>query len=129
MSRWPWPSCGAGAVIAVALIYEWLIQSARRLSLLISPPPPLLAAHGREIQGMSLQSYLFFEQVKSLFAARPDRRFLLFDFRLVTGINSSAIHSFTQIKRAAEELGARLVLVNLSPELHARFSSLGVLRR
>ena len=44
-------------------------------------------------------------------------RFLLFDFRLVTGIDSSAIHSFTQIKRAADELGARLVLVNLSPEL------------
>ncbi|HVQ10634.1 MAG TPA: SulP family inorganic anion transporter [Methyloceanibacter sp.] len=171
-----------------ALIYEWLIQSARRLSLLeyisllliallilqmgfiagvfigviigcatfavsasrvnaikfsfdgseyrstLDREPSelaILAAHGREIQGMSLQSYLFFgsanrlyQQVKTLFAARPDCRFLLFDFRLVTGIDSSAIHSFTQIKRAAEELGARLVLVNLSPELHARFSSL-----
>ena len=171
-----------------ALIYEWLIQSARRLSpieyisllaiaLLIlqigfiagvfigviigcatfavsasrvnaikfsfdgseyrstldREPSELaiLALHGREIQGMSLQSYLFFgsanrlyQQVKSLFAARPDSRFLLFDFRLVTGIDSSAIHSFTQIKRAADELGARLVLVNLSPELRTRFSSL-----
>ena len=171
-----------------ALIYEWLIQSARRLSpieyisllaiaLLIlqigfiagvfigviigcatfavsasrvnaikfsfdgseyrstldREPSELaiLAVHGREIQGMSLQSYLFFgsanrlyQQVKSLFAARPDTRFLLFDFRLVTGIDSSAIHSFTQIKRAADELGARLVLVNLSPELRTRFSSL-----
>jgi SulP family sulfate permease len=38
--------------------------------------------------------------------------------------DSSAIHSFTQIKRAADELGARLVLVNLSPELRTRFSSL-----
>jgi sulfate permease, SulP family len=80
---------------------------------------------------MSLQSYLFFgsanrlyQQVKSLFAARPDCRFLLFDFRLATGIDSSAIHSFTQIKQAADELGARLVLVNLSPELRTRFSSL-----
>jgi sulfate permease, SulP family len=122
-----------------ALIYEWLIQSARRLSpieyisllaiaLLIlqigfiagvfigviigcatfavsasrvnaikfsfdgseyrstldREPSELaiLALHGREIQGMSLQSYLFFgsanrlyQQVKSLFAARPDTRF------------------------------------------------------
>ena len=171
-----------------ALIYEWLIQSARRLSLIeyisllaiallilqigfiagvfigviigcatfavsasrvnaikfsfdgseyrstLDREPSelaILAAHGREIQGMSLQSYLFFgsanrlyQQVKSLFAARPDTRFLLFDFRLVTGIDSSAIHSFTQIKRAADELGARLVLVNLSPELRTRFSSL-----
>ena len=176
-----------------ALIYEWLIQSARRLSpieyisllaiaLLIlqigfiagvfigviigcatfavsasrvnaikfsfdgseyrstldREPSELaiLAVHGREIQGMSLQSYLFFgsanrlyQQVKALFAARPDTRFLLFDFRLVTGIDSSAIHSFTQIKRAADELGARLVLVNLSPELRTRFSSLISKRR
>jgi SulP family sulfate permease len=90
----------------------------------------LLAAHGGEIQGINLQSYLFFgsanrlyQQVKSLFARRPDCRFLLFDFRLVTGIDSSAIHSFTQIKQAADEVGARLVLVNLSPELGERFGA------
>ena len=88
----------------------------------------ILAANGREIQGMSLQSYIFFgsanrlyEQVKALFARSPETRFLLFDFRLVTGINSSAMHSFTQIKRAADELGARLVLVNLSPEINDAF--------
>lgn len=91
----------------------------------------ILAAHGQEIQGMSLQSYLFFgsanrlyQQVKTLFAKRPDCRFLLFDFRLVTGIDSSATHSFTQIKQAADELGARLVLVNLSPELRNALSML-----
>jgi SulP family sulfate permease len=84
----------------------------------------ILGAHGHEIQGMSLQSYLFFgsanrlyQQVKQLFARRPGARFLLFDFRLVTGVDSSAMHSFTQIKRAADELGARLVLVNRPPEL------------
>jgi len=59
--------------------------------------------------------------VKSLFASRPETSFLVFDFRLVTGIDSSAMHSFTQIKRAADELGARLVLVNLSPELRESF--------
>ncbi len=91
----------------------------------------ILAAHGHEIQGLSLQSYLFFgsanklyQQVKALFAKTPDCRFLLFDFRLVTGIDSSAIHSFTQIKRAADERGARLVLVNLSPELRNAFRPL-----
>jgi SulP family sulfate permease len=90
----------------------------------------ILAAHGREIQGMSLQSYLFFgsanrlyQQVKALFASEPDCRFLLFDFRLVTGIDSSAMHSFTQIKQAADELGARLVLVNLSGELRSAFNA------
>lgn len=84
----------------------------------------ILAKHGGEIQGMSLQSYLFFgsanrlyEKVKALFARQPGVRFLIFDFRLVTGIDSSAIHSLTQIKRAADKHGARLVLVNLSPKL------------
>jgi len=84
----------------------------------------ILAAHGHEIQGMSLQSYLFFgsanglyQNVKALFAQRPDCRFLVFDFRLVTGIDSSAKHSFTQIKRAADDLGTRLVLVNLPLDL------------
>jgi SulP family sulfate permease len=88
----------------------------------------ILGAHGHQIQGMSLQSYLFFgsanrlyQQVKELFARRPDTRYLLFDFRLVTGIDSSAMHSFTQIKRAADQLGARLVLVNLPPDLRDAF--------
>jgi sulfate permease, SulP family len=88
----------------------------------------ILADHGREIQGMSLQSYLFFgsanrlyQQVKELFAQWPDIRFLIFDYRLVTGIDSSAMHSFTQIKRAADDVGACLALVNLSPELISAF--------
>jgi SulP family sulfate permease len=92
----------------------------------------ILSACGSEIQGMSLQSYLFFgsanrlyEQVKALFANQPDCRFLVFDFRLVTGIDSSAMHSFTQIKQVADEVGARLVLVNLSQELGNAFRTRG----
>lgn len=88
----------------------------------------LLAAHGRELQGLRLQSYLFFgsanrlyEHVKLLLAERPKCRFLLFDFRLVTGLDSSAVHSFTQIKQAAEALGARLVLVQLTPSIEKAF--------
>jgi SulP family sulfate permease len=87
-----------------------------------------LARHGTEIQGLSLQSYIFFgsanrlyQQVKALLAKSRETRFLIFDFRLVTGIDSSAIHSFTQIKRVAEENGVRLVLVNMSPELMHAF--------
>jgi SulP family sulfate permease len=88
----------------------------------------LLADHGREIQGMTLQSYLFFgsanrlyQHVKTLLSAQPDCRFLIFDFRLVTGIDSSATHSFAQIKQAATACGTRLVLVNLTPELERAF--------
>ena len=88
----------------------------------------LLAGHGQKIQGMTLQSYLFFgsanrlyQHVKSLLAVQPDCRFLVFDFRLVTGIDSSATHSFAQIKQAALKSGARIVLVNLTPELERAF--------
>jgi SulP family sulfate permease len=88
----------------------------------------LLAEHGREIQGMALQSYLFFgsanrlyQHVKALLARHPQCRFLIFDFRLVTGIDSSAMHSFAQIRRTAADSGASIVLVNLTPDLERAF--------
>jgi SulP family sulfate permease len=80
----------------------------------------VLSAHGRQIQGLNLQSYLFFgsanklyQHVKALLARHPECRFLLFDFKLVTGIDSSAAYSFAQIKRAAADQGIKLVLVHL----------------
>jgi sulfate permease, SulP family len=88
----------------------------------------LLAAHGREIQGMALQSYLFFgsanrlyQHIKALLAEQRQCRFLIFDFHRVTGIDSSATQSFAQIKQAATEAGARIVLVSLTPELERPF--------
>lgn len=81
----------------------------------------LLAAHGREIHGLNLQSYLFFgsanrlyQHVRALLTRHPECRYLVFDFRLVTGIDSSATYSFAQIKRCAVEGGVKIVLVNLT---------------
>ena len=92
----------------------------------------LLAAYGQELQGISLQSYLFFgsasglyQYVKGLLGATDHCRFLVFDFRLVTGIDSSAVHSFTQIERAVEAAGAKLVFVNLSEQLLTAFRNAG----
>jgi sulfate permease, SulP family len=80
----------------------------------------VLSAHGGSVQGLNLQSYLFFgsanrlyQHVKALLARHPECRFLVFDFKLVTGIDSSAAYSFAQIKRLAHDRGIRLVLVNL----------------
>ena len=80
----------------------------------------LLMAHGKEIHGLNLQSYLFFgsanrlyQHVRALLTHHPECRYLVFDFKLVTGIDSSATYSFAQIKRAAIENGVKLVLVNL----------------
>lgn len=81
-----------------------------------------LIAHGKEIQGLNLQSYLFFGSanrlylhVKALLRRHPECRYLVFDFKLVTGIDSSAAHSFAQIKRIAHEHGTTLMLANLHP--------------
>src|SRR5207253_6182372 len=81
----------------------------------------VLLAHGGKIQGLNLQSYLFFgsanrlfQHVKALLHQHPECRYLLFDFKLVTGIDSSAAYSFAQIKRSAHDLGVHLVLVHLS---------------
>jgi sulfate permease, SulP family len=81
----------------------------------------VLSAHGGKIQGLNLQSYLFFgsanrlyQHVKALLEEQPECRFLVFDFKLVTGIDSSAAYSFAQIKRTAHDRGVQLVLVHLS---------------
>ena len=94
----------------------------------------VLAKNGSQIQVMALHSYLFFgsanglhEHIKTLLKSHPECRFLLFDFRLVNGVDSSATHSFTQIKRAADESGARVVLVNLTPDLGRAFRASGFL--
>ncbi len=80
----------------------------------------LLAANGKEIHGLNLQSYLFFgsanrlyQHVKTLLEHHPECRYLVFDFKLVTGIDSSAAYSFAQIRRSAIENDVKLVLVNL----------------
>ncbi|MEA2862641.1 MAG: sulfate permease, SulP family [Bradyrhizobium sp.] len=80
----------------------------------------VLAAHGGKIRGLNLQSYLFFgsanrlyQHVKAVLERHTECRFLVFDFKLVTGIDSSAAYSFAQIKRSAHERGIRLVLVHL----------------
>ena len=52
--------------------------------------------------------------VKALLERHPNCRYLVFDFKLVTGIDSSAAYSFAQIKRIATEKGVKLLLVNLT---------------
>jgi SulP family sulfate permease len=87
----------------------------------------LIAEYGREVQGMFLHSYLFFgsanrlhQHVKALLA-KQKCRFLLFDFRLVTGIDSSATFSFTQIKQVADQCGARMIFTGLTRDVENAF--------
>jgi sulfate permease, SulP family len=96
----------------------------------------VLAAHGGKIQGLNLQSYLFFgsanrlyQHVKALLARHPECRFLVIDFKLVTGIDSSAAYSFDQIKRTAQERGIKLVLVHLPAAAEKALRSSGFISK
>ena len=51
-------------------------------------------------------------------------RFVIFDFRQVTGIDSSAVVLFERIALLAREHGLVLVLTGLSPTHRAQFSEL-----
>ena len=94
----------------------------------------VLNDNGSYIQGMALQSYLYFgsanalyEHIKLLITKNTGCRFLVFDFRLVTGIDSSAIHSFNQIKLLAGKNNASLVLVNMINDVRQAFKMGGLL--
>jgi sulfate permease, SulP family len=92
----------------------------------------LLTEHGGKIQGLNLQSYLFFgsanrlyQYVKAMLQRHPECRYLLFDFKLVTGIDSSAAYSFAQIKRSADDRDVKLLLVHLAPSTEKALRSSG----
>jgi len=83
----------------------------------------IIASNREEVQGFILQSYLFFgtsnklyERVKLTINQREKCKFLIFDFSLINGIDSSAFHSFRQIKQLAKERAIRLILVNISED-------------
>ena len=84
---------------------------------------------GRRFKAWACRSYLFFGSAnrliggKALLLQPAECRFLMFDFQLITGLNSAATQSFAQIRQAATEAGARIVLVKLSPELERAFRS------
>src|SRR5262245_66041916 len=62
------------------------------------------------------------QHVKALLA-KQKCCFLLFDFRLVTGIDSSATFSFTQIKQIADQCGARLIFTGLTRDVDHAFGA------
>jgi SulP family sulfate permease len=87
----------------------------------------LLAVHGRRILVFTLQGFMFFGTANKLLtrvigrvdAALPEEpaRFVLFDFRRVSGIDSSAAMSFAKMRQFAEKRGLVLVFAHLPDEV------------
>jgi SulP family sulfate permease len=93
---------------------------------------------GEGLEILRLQGFIFFgtanallERVRTQAAARdrPRLSFLVMDFRRVTGLDSSALSSFSRIHRLGRAEGFPLVLTGLASSLRSRFASVGLDRR
>ena len=96
----------------------------------------ILAANGEQTQILQLQGYLFFGTAHGLFeqiremvgrAGQPPVRYLLLDFRRVTGIDSTALLSFTKIKQLLQDRSIVLLLTQLKPVVQKQFDTAGFL--
>jgi len=85
---------------------------------------------GRHIYVLELQGFIFFgtanallEQIRARVASteQPRVRYLLLDFRRVTGLDSSGVLSFIKGQQLAGAQGITLVLTHLSDRIHRQF--------
>jgi SulP family sulfate permease len=91
----------------------------------------LLREKGHWIYILELQGFIFFgtatrllEQVRQRLEA-PDTRpphFVVLDFRLVNGLDSSAVLSFAKMKQMGREHDITLVFTHLAPKMHRQMA-------
>jgi sulfate permease, SulP family len=96
----------------------------------------LLSPVREQIYMLELQGFIFFgtahrllEQVRELSQNRQSAplRFLLLDFRQVTGLDSSATYSFVKLQQLAEANEFRVVCTHLSPSMTEQFERIELL--
>jgi SulP family sulfate permease len=94
----------------------------------------LLHDNAERLYILQLQGFIFFgtantllERVSNRIAdqERPAPRFVLLDFRQITGLDSTAILSFTKMRTLAEEYDMTLVFAKMSPQIRAQFEAGG----
>jgi SulP family sulfate permease len=95
-----------------------------------------LATQGHDIQVFKLQGYLFFGSAKLLvdkisllleIEAKKRPHFLIFDFQLVNGIDSSASFSFIRLQQLIDSSKMRIVFTGCSPLLSIQLKEQGVI--
>ena len=96
----------------------------------------VLEAKGDVITIFKLQGFLFFGTANSLFTtvkqrmidtSLPTLRYVVFDFRQVNGLDSSAVYSFMKLRQYAEQHQVTLVLTDVAGELRQLFVQQGFL--
>jgi SulP family sulfate permease len=94
-----------------------------------------LAKLGGHIYVLKLQGFIFFgtanallEQIRTRVAEaeRPPVRYIVLDFRRVTGLDSSAVLSFVKARQLAEARDITLVLTHVSEEIQGQFEWRGL---
>jgi sulfate permease, SulP family len=89
----------------------------------------LLQNEGEQTYVIELQGLIFFGTANKLLNQIRDRidhpeqtpvRFVLLDFRLVSGLDASAVLSFAKLKQVAGAKQIHLIFTNLSPEAQQR---------
>ncbi len=85
---------------------------------------------GHRVYILELQGFLFFgtanvllDQIRARLAdtGQAKIRYLVFDFRRVSGFDSSAVISFVKCRQVAETQNITLALTHLSPQMRKRF--------
>lgn len=101
------------------------------------PYQRLLRQKGEQMLILKLQGFLFFGTVHNLLdqirrrvadSDLPSLRFVVFDFHLVTGLDSSALNSFAKMKQLAETQKITLVFTQLSPQIRRQFEVGGYMK-
>jgi len=94
-----------------------------------------LSGLGQQIHILELDGFIFFGTANTLLeqmrarvsdASQPKARYILLDFRRVTGLDSSTVLSFARCLNLAETAGFTLVLTHLSPPIQRQLEAGGL---
>ncbi len=97
-----------------------------------------LAEHAQQILAIKLQGFIFFGTAYNLYqevvqrledAALPPLRFLVFDFNLVNGVDSSGLNSFNKLRYLAEQQDFYILFCDPAPDVEERLRTGAVLDR
>lgn len=135
------PGIGVGLGLAIALfIYQYSQTPVIKHTLTAAQRPSKVARTRQQqtflrtasesIYLIDLQGFLFFgstyslvEQVKQRLANpdHPQLRFIIFNFRAVEGLDTSAVLSFAKLAQLVQQQDITLVFTHLSPEVQNQF--------
>jgi len=140
------PGVAVGLMAAIALfVYKYSQVDVTRYTLSGAvfhshmarslPQERLLRKEGDQITIFDLQGYLFFgtansllNQVRQRLQTEPPLKFLVFNFRAVTGLDSSAVLSFIKLKQLAEKHDFQVVFTQLLPRIQRKLQRGGCLQ-